>query len=58
MIAAKWRDYGERLRELLERRPVVTSTEAQRGGSDRSPKLSRFVRSLSNPDRLTCDQVS
>jgi uncharacterized protein YndB with AHSA1/START domain len=29
MITAKWRDYGERLREVLERRPTVTSTEAQ-----------------------------
>jgi uncharacterized protein YndB with AHSA1/START domain len=29
MIAAKWRDYGKRLRALLESRPVVTSKEAQ-----------------------------
>ncbi len=29
MIAAKWRDYSERLRELLESRPIVTSKEAQ-----------------------------
>jgi hypothetical protein len=28
MINAKWRDYGERLRKLLESRPVVTSTQA------------------------------
>jgi len=25
MIATKWRDYGERLRELLEAQPVVIS---------------------------------
>jgi uncharacterized protein YndB with AHSA1/START domain len=29
MIATKWRDYSERLRELLESRPVVTPKQAQ-----------------------------
>jgi len=27
-IAAKWRDYSERLRELLENQPLVPSKEA------------------------------
>ena len=27
-IAAKWRDYSERLRELLENQPLVSSKEA------------------------------